>query len=216
MVKKIDYLTSISDLLPEGLDEVTLDKVAALLASKIDEEVKAQIGDLTNKVTSFIRGNVEKLKEHAVKELELENETFRNAQLFETVRSMFAVENTAEDELNGINALAGISEAQEQKITVLATELDKLVKENVRLRKAGKLLSEQNVALKESVAKINETVSNATAKNRPHMSDSAIVVSEETFKKKEAAKDTNTKKSQSNGNEWLNESVLDAHRKLGK
>ena len=76
MSKNTNILTSISDLLPEGLDESTLGQIAQLVARKIEEEVKSQIGDLTVKVTSFIRGNIERLKEQAVKELELENETF--------------------------------------------------------------------------------------------------------------------------------------------
>ena len=134
MGKTKDFLTSIADLLPEGLDESVLEKIADLLSNKIKEEVKTQNADLTNKVVSFIRGNIEKLKEHAVKELELENETFRNAQLFETMRSMFAVEVTPEDEVNGVSILATLGETQEQKINVLIAEVDKLLKENVKLK----------------------------------------------------------------------------------
>ena len=108
-----NIISNISDLLPEGLDESTLEQIAKLVAKKIEEEVKVQVSELTTKVTSFIRGNIEKLKEQAVKELELENETFRNAQMFETVRSMFALENNLDDEISGLNTLVSMTEEQE-------------------------------------------------------------------------------------------------------
>jgi len=217
MSNKTNILTSISDLLPEGLDESTLEQIAKLVARKIEEEVKTQIGDLTVKVTSFIRGNIEKLKEHAIKELELENETFRNAQLFETVRSMFAIENTSEDEMNGLNALATISEGQEQKIEVLVSEVDKLLKENVQLKKANKVLGGQNDKLQESVVSLKENFKVASGKTQTkHMSDSAIIVSEQNFKLRDKEENKQEQKAKSNGNEWLNENIISASKKLIK
>lgn len=216
MSKKNNILSSISDLLPEGLDESTLGQIAQLVAKKIEEEVKVQISELTTKVTSFIRGNIEKLKEQAVKELELENETFRNAQLFETVRSMFAVESTSNDELNGINALAAISETQESKIEVLVKEVDKLLKENVQLKKAKKVLSGQNEKLQESVVSLKENFKVASGKTQTkHMSDSAIIVSEQNFKLRDK-EEKQEQKANVNGNEWLNENIISASKKLIK
>jgi hypothetical protein len=217
MSKKNNILSSISDLLPEGLDESTLGQIAQLVAKKIEEEVKVQISELTTKVTSFIRGNIEKLKEQAVKELELENETFRNAQLFETVRSMFAVESTSDDELNGINALAAISETQENKIEVLVKEVDKLLKENVQLKKARKVLSGQNEKLQESVVSLKENFKIASGKTQTrHMSDSAIIVSEQNFKLRDKEENKQEQKANVNGNEWLNENIISASKKLIK
>lgn len=217
MSNKTNILTSISDLLPEGLDESTLEQIAKLVARKIEEEVKTQIGDLTVKVTSFIRGNIEKLKEHAIKELELENETFRNAQLFETVRSMFAIENTSEDEMNGLNTLATISEGQEQKIEVLVQEVDKLLKENVQLKKANKVLGGQNEKLQESVVSLKESFKVASGKTQTkHMSDSAIIVSEQNFKLRDKEENKQEQKAKVNGNEWLNENIISASKKLIK
>lgn len=217
MSKNTNILTSISDLLPEGLDESTLGQIAQLVARKIEEEVKSQIGDLTVKVTSFIRGNIERLKEQAVKELELENETFRNAQLFETVRSMFAVELTPEDELNGMNALASIGESQEEKINVLVTEVDRLLKENVQLKKAKKVLTGHNEKLQESVVSLKENFKLASGKTQTkHMSDSAIIVSEQNFTLRDKEENKQEQKAKSNGNEWLNENIISASKKLIK
>jgi hypothetical protein len=213
MVKKKDFLTSIADLLPEGLDESVLEKIADLLSNKITEEVKLQNADLTNKVVSFIRGNIEKLKEHAVKELELENETFRNAQLFETMRSMFAVEVTPDDEVNGVSILASLGESQEQKINVLIAEVDKLLKENVKLKQNTKVLFDQNAKLKESVVKLSENEERATAKTQKSFSDSAIIVSADNFKVRDNKKEEQ-KKTAANGNEWLTEATLNAAKKM--
>jgi hypothetical protein len=208
-------MTGIADLLPEGLDEGTLEKIANLLAKKIDEEVKVKISDLNTKVVSFIKGQIGKLKEQAIKELELENETFRNAQLYETMRSMFALENTADDEITGAGILASIGEAQEVKINTLVSELDKLLNENKRLRTAQKTLTSQNEQLKESVTKLVESAKLATEKgNQKRMSDSAIVVSEQNFKIRENKKDEKQVQKATNGNEWLTESVVDAAKKL--
>lgn len=216
MSKETNILTSISDLLPEGLDESTLGQIANLVAKKIEEEVKLQMSDLTTKVTSFIRGNIEKLKEHAVKELELENETFRNSKLFETVRSMFAIETTNEDHLNGISNLASISESQEQKIDVLVGEVDKLLRENVQLKKINKVLGGKNEKLEESVASLKENFKVASGKTQTkHMSDSAIIVSEQNFKLKDR-EEKQEQKAKSNGNEWLNENIISASKKLIK
>jgi hypothetical protein len=214
MVKKKEYLTKIAALLPEGLDESVLEKIAELLANKIQEEVKTQMSDINLKVVSFIKGQIEKLKEHAVKELELENETFRNARLFETVRSMFALENTHEDDVNGASILASIGENQEQKIQTLVTELDRVLKENSQHKRTNKLLATQNESLKESVTKLTENVKVITEKGtQKKLSDKAVVVSEQNFKIGEAKKIENKQK-EANGNEWLNESTLDANRKL--
>ena len=216
VTKKKDYLAGIATLLPEGLDEGTLEKIADLVASKIEEQVKTQIGDLTIKVTSFIRGNIEKLKEHAIKELELENETFRNAQLFDTIRSIMAVEVTPDDEINSANVLASIGESQEQKINVLVSELDKLLKENTKLKTAAKILTDQNGQLKESVTSLDEQVKLVAAKGQTKkMSDKAIVVSEQNFKLSETAKKVEQKKTPTD-NEWLTEGVLEANEKMKK
>lgn len=215
---KVDLMAGISGLLPEGLDEATLSQIAKLIARKIDEEVNTQIADLTVKVTSFIRGNVEKLKEQAQKELELENPTFRNAQMFETVKALFAVENTADDDISGMGVLASMGESQENKIEVLTKELDKLLRENVQLKRAGKVLSEQNTNLVGSVTKLKENVELVNKKAQvKKFSDSAVVVSEQNFKVKDN-KDSEEKKStkSTHGNEWLNENIVAASKKIQK
>jgi len=48
------------------LDESTLAKVSELVAVIIDQRVEEEVNDLSTKVQSFIRGNIEKLKEQRI------------------------------------------------------------------------------------------------------------------------------------------------------
>ena len=205
-----EVMKSVAEYLPEGLDESTLEKVAGLISVTIKQKVQEEVQDLTNKVSSFIRGNVEKLKEQALKELELENETYRNAQMFESVRSMFAVELNPQDELNGLDALASLGEAQEEKNDALLHQLDKLLKENINLKREVKLSSGKNIKLEESL-KASEENSQKLQENSDaerKLSDQALVISEDNFKVKEASEKL-VENHAVNSNEWINQGVLD-------
>jgi hypothetical protein len=222
MVKKKNLSDSIAELLPEGMSSEILSKISDLVSKytvdKVNEEVKVYMENYARKTRSFIRSQIDKLKEQAVKELELENETFRNAQLFETVRSMFAVEVTGDDEINGANILASVNEAQESKIDVLVGEVNRLLEENVKLRNSAKVVADKNSLLESSIRKLKDKVSNLveTKTNRNTvMSDSAVVVSESTFKNvgTDKSKKASNKKF---ANEWLSEQVIDGVRTLIK
>ena len=210
MSNNTQILDSIAEYLPEGLDENTLGKVSELVAVIIDQRVEEEVNDLSTKVQSFIRGNIEKLKEQAIKELELENETFRNAQMFETVRSMFALENTNQDEINGLDALASLGEQQEEKNEALLRQVDKLLKENVSLKRQSKISNDKNQKLEESLEVIkHEMVSlQESTKAERKLSETALVISEDNFEVKEADEKLN-ENHDVHGNEWINQGVLE-------
>lgn len=205
-----EVLDSVAQYLPEGLDEATLQKVSELVAVIIEQRVEERVGDLTTKVQSFIRGNIEKLKEQAIKELELTNETFRNAQMFETVRSMFALENTNQDELNGMEALASLGEQQEEKNVALLRQVDKLLKENVGLKRKSKISNDKTTKLEEALTEVKTQVidlrESASAERK--LSDTALVISEDNFDVKETGEKLNENVA-AHGNEWINQGVLD-------
>ena len=205
-----EVLDSVAQYLPEGLDEATLQKVSELVAVIIEQRVEERVGDLTTKVQSFIRGNIEKLKEQAIKELELQNETFRNAQMFETVRSMFALENTNQDELNGMEALASLGEQQEEKNVALLRQVDKLLKENVGLKRKSKISNDKNTKLEEALTEIKPQVTDLkeSASAERKLSDTALVISEDNFDVKETGEKLNENVA-AHGNEWINQGVLD-------
>lgn len=207
---KKKQIESIADLLPEGLDEATLESIAKLVDSKIKSQVKAQLDEqlvpLKAKFVSFIRTNIDKLKEQALKELELENDTFRNAQMFETIRSMFAVENTSEDEVNGLNILASMSEETEKKNGILLNQVNKLIKENVTLKKQVKVATDKNAKLTSSLTESVNALKKAGSKVS-QFSDSALVISEDTFKG--SSKDNKlTEEKHASDNEWIDPTVL--------
>lgn len=210
MSQNKDILDSIAEYLPEGLDENTLEKVSELVAVIIEQRVEEQVSDLSTKVQSFIRGNIEKLKEQALKELELENETFRNAQMFETVRSMFVLENNAEDEMNGMNALASLGEQLEDKNEALLRQVDKLLKENVSLKRNAKIANDKSARLEEALTIVQEKMEqlNEETVAERKLSDSALVISEDNFNVKEADEKLNENHAV-HGNEWIHQGVLE-------
>ena len=210
MSQNKEVLDSVAQYLPEGLDEDTLQKVSELVAVIIEQRVEERVEDLTTKVQSFIRGNIEKLKEQAIKELELQNETFRNAQMFETVRSMFSLENTNQDELNGMEALASLGEQQEEKNFALLRQVDKLLKENVGLKRKSKISNDKNIKLEEALTEVKTQVidlKESTSAER-QLSDTAIVISENNFGVKGTGEDLHENVA-AHGNEWINQGVLD-------
>jgi len=211
--KKI--IESIAEHLPEGLSETTLEKIALLLSETVKQRVQEAKDDLTSKVTFFIRGNIDKLKEQAKKELELDNEVYRNAQMFETVRAMFAVENTAEDEQTGMSILASLGESLEQKNEALLGQTNKLLKENIKFKSQLKVLSDKNVRLEESLNEVSDELEllNESGGER-NFSDKAFVANQDNFDVEESgAKKTDRHTSI---NEWIDQSVLDKLPKLGK
>ncbi len=210
MSQSKEIIDSVAQYLPEGLDEDTLQKVSELVAVIIEQRVEERVGDLTTKVQSFIRGNIEKLKEQALKELELENETFRNAQMFESVRSMFAIENTNQDEMNGMEALATLGEQQEEKNVALLRQVDKLLRENVSLKRKSKVSEDKNQKLEESLQSVKTQIMDLKESSSAdrQLSDKALVISNETFKVKEASDKLNENHAV-HSNQWINQGVLD-------
>jgi small-conductance mechanosensitive channel len=203
-------LEQIANLLPEGLTEDTVEKIATLVHKKIQEEVNAKTEDLTVKVKAYLRGQIDRLKEQAIIELELENETFRDAKLFESVRAMFVTELTPEDETSAVEIVNEENSGLERKLNVLTGELNKSLKENVQLKKMLKVVSDKNSRLAESIQEAKENLAESRAVNSMKLSDTAEVISKENFqrqgKKIEERKDS--VKPETNGNKFLTEEVI--------
>lgn len=212
MNKKL--LDSIAKHLPDGLTDETLNKVAELISETIESRVKQETDALTRKTYAFIRGNLETLKEQAIKELELDNETFRNAQLFETAKSIFAVENTAQDEINGLAALAEMGEAQEEKNKSLLKQVDKLLKENVSLKRQSKVLNDQNTKLEESFKSVQGSLESLkeSSKAERRLSDTALIISNEPSDVEDAGEKLN--ENSAIKNEWINTDALEQLKNL--
>jgi hypothetical protein len=206
---KTNPLEQIAKLLPEGLTESMVESIATLVHQKIEEEVNAKTDALTVKVKAFLRGQIDSLKEQAIKELELENDTFRNAQLFESVRAIFSTELSSDDEVTAVNILASEHELVENKLEVLAGELDKSLKENIKLKKLLKVVSDKNDRLAENLSEQKQNLAESRATRAMRLSDTAEVVSKETFQRQgKRLEERKEVARHDGGNQFLTEDVL--------
>ena len=197
---------TLDEILPEGLSESSVEEITKLMQDVIDERVGDQVAILEAKVASFVRANIDSLKEQAMKELELENDTYRNAQLFETGRSLMAVELTDEDDANAIKVLTNESKQMEGELGVLTKELDNVLKENNKLQTVVKVLSDKSETLEEERDSLVEATNGLhekmellkeTTKKPFKSSEKAVVVSE-----------NNVKVERSGNNDFLTEDMM--------
>jgi hypothetical protein len=206
---KSNPLSEIAKLLPDGLTESMLDSIATLVHEKIAEEVNAKTEALTVKVKAFIRGQVDALKEQAIKELELENDTFRNAQLFESVKAIFSTELGSEDEQTAVNILSLEQTSLESKLQVLAEQLDSTLKENIKLKRLVKVVSDKNDTLSDQIQEQKQYLAESRAARAMRLSDTAEVVSKETFQRQgKRLEERKVVAKPDGGNQFLTEDVL--------
>jgi len=198
---------TLDEILPEGLTESSVEEITKLMQDVINERVEDQVAVLEAKVSSFVRANIDSLKEQAMKELELENDTFRNAQLFETVRSLMAVELTEEDNDNAIKILTNESRQMESEHGLLTKELDNVLKENNKLQTVVRALSDKADTLEEERDSLVEATSSLhekmeilqeTTKKPFKSSEKAVVVSRNEVKVERAG----------NNNQFLTEDMM--------
>jgi predicted nuclease with TOPRIM domain len=188
MDKTKEQTLPIAELLPEGLSEAAVSEIAMLVNSVITEQVDEKIRGLEAKVQGFIRARVDTLKDQAVRELQEENETMRNASLFESVKTLMALELRKDDEDNAISDLVQEQQEFEAEVDILTEELRKSFEENQKLAtsvnalstKVGKL-EEDKVTLLEAVDVLEES------KDLPFKSsEKAVIIAEDVDKKEES------------------------------
>ena len=198
---------SISELLPEGLTEDTVEEIAALVSSVISEEVEDKIKNLENKVHGFLRLKIEEVKSHALAELEQENEIFKNARIFESLKALMALELNTSDEDNAISQTRReFNEVQEEN-NVLVSELDSALIENSKLENTLRVLSEKVELLEDEKDTLQESVVELEESARlPFESNErAVVISEQVDVDQEEMMERVV---ESRGNEFLNEEMM--------
>ena len=198
---------SISELLPEGLTEDTVEEIAALVSTVISEEVEDKIKNLENKVHGFLRLKIEEVKSHALVELEQENEIFKNARIFESLKALMALELNTNDEDNAISQTRReFNEVQEEN-DVLVSELDSALIENSKLENTLRVLSEKVELLEDEKDTLQESVVELEESARlPFESNErAVVISEQVDVDQEEMMERVV---ESRGNEFLNEEMM--------
>lgn len=187
MDKTKEHTLPIAELLPEGLSESAVSEIGMLVEQVITERVEEETKALEAKVQGFIRARVDTLKDQALRELQEENETMRNASLFESVKTLMALELRKDDEDNAISDLVQEQQEYEAEVDILTEELKKSFEENEKLAtsvnalstKVGKLTEDKETLL-EAVDILEES------KDLPFKSsEQAVIISEDVDKKSE-------------------------------
>lgn len=208
-MKKLD---KIANLLPEGLTEESVIQIADLVSSLIEESVEAEIKTLSSKVMSFLKLQKQSIKEQALQELTEESETYRNAMLFEEVRTLMSLELNSRDEDRAISKVQEERLKVEEDMKFLVENFEATLEEKEsqdsvieHLKSRVQMLEEERQALLED----NETLQDAVMlleeeSEKPfESSERAIVISEnrETI-------DGTSLRSLNNTNEFLTEEIL--------
>ena len=200
---------NIADILPEGLDESTVEAIFGMVDSAINEQVSDKISLLEAKVNAYLRTKVDQLKEQAISELSEESEVFRNARLFESVRTLMALELTSDDEDSALSEMTNQQGELQEEFDVLTDQVNQLVRENERLQSTVKVLHNKVSVTEGTVQDLEgqklqllEEVENleAISEEKFLSSERAIVVSN-------ADKEINEERAHYN-NEFLNDEVM--------
>ena len=185
MDKSKEQTLPIAELLPEGLSESAVSEIGMLVEQVITEQVEEHIRGLEAKVQGFIRARVDTLKDQAVRELQEENETMRNASLFESVKTLMALELRSDDEDNAISDLVEEQQEYEAEVDILTEELKKSFEENEKLATSVNALSTKVEKLTEDKETLLEAVDILEeSKDLPFKSsEQAVIIAEDVDKR---------------------------------
>ena len=186
---KVEQTLPIAELLPEGLSEAAISEIAALVNNVIAEQVEDKTRELESKVKGFIRARVDELKDQAMRELHEENETIRNASLFESVKTLMSLELNKDDENHAISDLVEEQKEFEAEVTILTEELRKSFEENEKINTSINALSKKVGKLEEDRSDLLEAVEILEeSKDQPFKSSEKAVIITEDVDKREANK----------------------------
>ena len=201
---------NIADILPEGLDESTVNEIFTMVDSVINEQVGEKIKLLEARVNAYLRTKVDQLKEQALSELAEENEVFRNARLFESVRTLMALElNNNDDETALSEMTSQLGETQEE-FDVLVEQFNSAVEENEKLQNTIKVLDNKVSLTENAVTELSEEKEQLLneVENLEASKEEAFVSSEQAVIISNADREINEERTQTHGNEFLTDEVM--------
>ena len=201
---------NIAEILPEGLNESTVNEIFKMVDSVINEQVEEKIKLLEAKVNAYLRTKVDQLKEQALNELSEENEVFRNARLFESVRTLMALELNGNDEDSALSEMTNDFSEMQEEFVVLSEQLNNLVVENENLQNTIKVLDNKNYI---SESKIEELASEKVqlleeVENLEASKEEAFVSSEKAVVISNADREINEERTLTHRNEFLTDEVM--------
>ena len=203
-------IKNIADILPEGLDESTVEAIFGMVDETINDQVNEKIGLLEAKVNAYLRTKVDQLKEQALTELSEESEVFRNARLFESVRTLMALELNSDDEEAALSEMTNQHGELQEEFDVLTEQVNALVRENEKLQNTVTVLDSKVSITENSVEELQgqkeqllEEVENleAASSEKFNSSERAVVVSR-------ADQEINENNERTYDNKFLNDEVM--------
>jgi hypothetical protein len=197
----------IAELLPEGLSEASVNKIAELVQSHITEEVDAVKKELSAKVLGYLELQKNEIKEQALKELGEENQVFRDAELMKSFKSVMAIELNEQDRENAKSDIEDENSQLKEELSTLVVEMKKVLAENAKLSNTAKVLEQKNILLSKTGNKLGEKVKTLTEQvAKPFKSsEKAIVIN-----------NADKKPAEENDNPWLTEEVIKLTKNLIK
>lgn len=163
----------LQELLPDGLTQETVKSISKIVEDTVKQRINEETKQLGAKVFAFLRLRQDEIKNEALKQLEEENETFRNAKLFEHVRSLMALEVMSEDYNLPVSKLVEENKELNSAVETLTEELSKSLTENSKLENSVKLLESKVANLSKSL-----TESVESKKTPFKSSEKAIIITE--------------------------------------
>lgn len=141
-------ITDINELLPDGLSEDTVEKIFSLVDSTINEQVEKQSTILESRVNAYLRNKIDQIKEQAMVELAEESDLFRNAQLFESVRTLMSFELNKDDAETVVAGVTSELTELQEEFNVLLSQVNTLVEANdsLELTVTALQVKEQNIS----------------------------------------------------------------------
>jgi len=204
----MNKLKTIADILPDGLDESSVEEIFTLVDATINEQVEEKVSLLEAKVNAYLRTKIETLKEQALAELSEENEVFRNARLFESVRTLMSLELSDQDEENALSEMSNSYGEMQEECDVLVEQVNRLVEENEKLQGTVKVL-DNKVSITEASIEELEGVNGKLlyeVENLEASKDEAFVSSEKALVISNADREINEERT--GDNQFLTDEVM--------
>ena len=200
--KKIQDITQ---LLPEGITEETINEIAGVMQDLIEQRVQEEVGELSNKVFAYLSMKRQQIQEAALEELHESNDVYRDAQRFRELMGFMSVEFRPEYiDSESERRLSQASELQEDN-EVLARELSESLREQDRLAKTIQLLESKVSKREREIESLNESVQTLAEEKEAMLFESteqAVVVTNNVDEEVE------DEQLESMGNQFLTEEML--------
>jgi DNA repair ATPase RecN len=171
----------LGELLPDNLSEETFEKITALIAELINEEVTERVKLLESKSVAFIRKSIDTIKDQAVKELTEENEIYQNAIKFNELKQFLGIKKVTVKESKE-QTDSKVKELTEEN-KVLIEHLNSLASEVDRVKKIARKYKKGYNELVEQVNNLNEQTEELKDEKKPFKStEKALMLTEEILK----------------------------------